>query len=118
MFIVDDMTISMSIGDTGAIRIQTSGYDFDDDDRAIFTIKSGNGTVLMEREYQIDENGGFLVCFYNSNTEQFSAGNYQWDVRFVLEPYRDSDGKIMDGAQILTPYGPQTFTLMNTVGTV
>lgn len=121
MFIVDDMTISMTVGDTGAIKVQATGFDFEhysESIKAIFTVKTAGGGVLMERECTFGTDGSFLIFFQNSDTEKYSAGNYVWDLRFVINPYRDSDGRIRDGDQVITPYAPQTFTLLSAVGTV
>ena len=119
MFNVDGLHISMSIGDTGAfvMKAETDGYTFTSEDRAIFTVKNGN-SVMITGEYEIDENGEFLVCFHNSDTEIYQAGNYSWDVRYVLHPYRDESGKVTDGDQVITPFLPQTFELLRTVGNV
>lgn len=87
-------------------------------DKAIFTVKTGSGVVMMERVYDLDEDGSFLVCFHNADTELFGAGSYMWDVRYVLNPYYDENGRIVDGDQVITPYGPQNLVLQGVVGTV
>lgn len=118
MFDVDGMHITMTAGDTGAVMMHFSGYEFTANDVVIFTIKSNNGSTMIEREYQPDANGDVLVCFYNSETEGWGAGNYQWDVRIVIQAYRDDKGRVVNGDQVITPYSPQVFTLTSAVGTV
>lgn len=118
MFDLDHMTITMSIGDTGAVYVRGVGYDFSENDRAVFTVRTPNGGLMIEREYQMDENGGFILCFHNADTEGYPAGTYSWDVRYVINPYRDETGAIVDGDQVITPYPPQSLILQRTVGTI
>lgn len=119
MFIVDTETneIRMSRGDTGAIEINVSGYDFGELDRALFSIKDGNGTIVKQHIYPI-ENGKFTVTFYNHDTDNLPAGGYTWDVRFVIHPYYDEAGNIVDGDQVLTPNLPMTCNLLTVVGEI
>lgn len=118
MFFIDGMTISLSIGDTGAVKVTASGHTFASNDRAIFTVKGGDGTVLIEAEHELDANGAFVHYFLNNDTDRASAGNYRWDVRYVINPYRDTNGRIVNGDQVITPFLPQTFTLLGVVGDV
>lgn len=130
MFEVEKTTISMSIGDTGAVKVRTIGHQFNQGtpgnpydpanpaDIALFTIKAGNGNVLMERKYTPDTEGYFLVCFHSQDTKGWPQGNYQWDVRFLIHPYYDANHNIVDVDQVLTPYNPMQFVLRGTVGTV
>lgn len=130
MFEVDKTTISMSIGDTGAVKFRTIGHTFNQGtpgnpydpenpaDLVLFTIKAANGNVLMERKYTPDTDGYFLVCFHNQDTKGWTAANYTWDVRFLIHPYYDENHNIIDVDQVITPYSPMAFTLRNTVGTV
>ena len=98
MFSVDGTTITVSRGDTGAVKINASAirrdnsdnYIFGERDRAVFTIKSNNGTLVRERSYQM-RNNQFTVVFYNQDTESFEQGSYQWDVRYVINPYYDEE---------------------------
>lgn len=101
MFEVRDGTqITISRGDTGALKIKINAvradtgdpYIFGERDRALFTIKSNNGDILKQKAYQVDENGEFIVVFLNADTQNFPAGtNYSWDVRCVINPYYDTD---------------------------
>lgn len=118
----DTGTISLSIGDTAAFSITASGYEFDENDRALFTVKDATGTAVLERVYQLaDEslgNGVFVVNINNSDTDELSAGTYSWDVRYVIAPYYDSDGRIIDGDQVITPKLALSFVLLPVVGEV
>lgn len=118
MFDVNGMSIKMTAGDTGAFVMHVTGYEFGANDYLIFTVKTGSGGVMIERPYQPDANGDILVCFYNSETEGYGAGLYLWDVRIVINAYRNEKNRIISGDQVITPYEPQSFELISPVGTV
>lgn len=121
MFSVDGSTITLSRGDTASFTVTATGYEFDEDDRALFTVKDATGEVIMERVYELDTelgNGIFLVQFSNSDTDTLLPGVYNWDVRYVIHPYYDSTGRIVDGDQVITPKTAQNLTLVATVGEV
>ena len=119
MFIVDTDTneIRLSCGDTGAIDINVDGYEFGELDRALFTIKTSGGQVVKQHIYPI-ENGKFTVTFYNRDTDTLSPGGYRWDIRFVIHPYYDESGNIVDGDQVLTPNLPMMCNLLTVVGDI
>jgi len=116
MFEVDGFTITMSRGDTGSVVIKATGRTFNAEDRALFTVKSPDGTVVKQQAYQIDGAGRFTASFLNADTDYLAAGDYTWDVRYVIHPYYDSEGKIVDGDQVITPKLPQTLRLLPAVG--
>lgn len=115
--------IELSRGDTGAIRISAeatlngSAFTFGSDDRALFSIKNGQGEIVKEQAYEMDNNE-FIVYFQNADTDSYQPGNYQWDVRYIIHPYYDSAGRIIDGDQVITPKEPQTMNLINVVGDI
>ena len=123
MFNVDGYSISLSRGDTGAITIKaiaTKGgepFIFGENDRALFSIKNGQGEVVKEKIAELDNNS-FTVYFLNTDTDSLSTGSYQWDVRYVINPYYDANGRIVNGDQVITPKEPQTMSIMNVVGDV
>lgn len=132
MFEVDSInrSITMSIGDTGAVSFRGLGYEFQEIDRVLFTLKSSNGTVIMEKACALEDNR-FVIYFHNHDTEQLAPGNYTWDLRCVLHPYyerksgeitdqepADEEPKIVDGDQVYTPYTAMNLTLVGTVGSV
>lgn len=123
MFIVEDYNISLSRGDTGALRVNATAtlagepFTFGEDDRALFSIKNANGEIIMQKASPM-VNNQFTVYFLNSDTDALSPGAFQWDVRYIIHPYYDSDGKIVDGDQVITPKQPQTMTLLTVVGDV
>lgn len=60
----------------------------------------------------------FTVTFYNSDTDQVTPGGYSWDVRYVINPYYDEDGALVDGDQIITPNNPMNIQLLTVVGDI
>lgn len=123
---INGYTITLSKGDTGAIRFTADAkyreteepYTFGSNDRAIFSIKDGSGTVVKEKVSELVENK-FTVLFRNPDTDILTPGsNYTWDVRYVVNPYFDEQGRIIDGDQVLTPRTPMGMSLLTVVGDV
>ena len=123
MYNVTDYNINLSRGDTGALVVNATAtlngepYTFSADDRALFSIKSGNGEIIMQKAYEMTDNS-FTVYFLNQDTDSLSPGAYSWDVRYIINPYYDDDGKIIDGDQVITPKAPMNMTLLTVVGDV
>ena len=109
--------IKLSRGDTGSVVFQATGYTFAAEDRALFTMKSADGTVVKQSAYEI-EDGAFTVGFANAETDYQAPGSDTYDVRYVINPYYDSEGKIIDGDQVITPKTPRTVILLSTVGQI
>lgn len=112
MFAVDATTgtVEMNVGDTGAFLIAGARDDetaFTADDRAVFTIKNSTGEIVIERIYELDDenlgNGVFLVEFHNNDTDHLDPGPYTYEVRWVVNPYYDTNGKIVNGDIVRTP---------------
>lgn len=123
MFNVEDYTITLSRGDTGALIVNAtatldgSDYTFAAEDRALFSIKNANGEIIMQKAYEMTDNA-FTVYFLNADTDALSPGSYSWDVRYIIHPYYDASGKIIDGDQVITPKTPMNMTLLTVVGDV
>lgn len=124
MYEVDGYTIKLSKGDTGALRVNTEAtlngepFTFGADDRALFSIKNSIGEVIMEKVCQM-VNNSFVVYFLNADTDKLQPmNNYQWDVRYIIHPYYDDNGRIIDGDQVITPKEPLTMNLLAVVGDV
>ena len=123
MFNVEDYTITLSRGDTGALVVNAtatldgSAFTFGSDDRALFSIKNANGEIIMQKAYQMTDNS-FTVYFLNADTDALAPGAFSWDVRYIIHPYYDANGKIVDGDQVITPKTPQTMNLLTVVGDV
>jgi hypothetical protein len=119
MFAVDGYKIELHRGDTGVIGITATGYSFGPDDRALFTVRSGNGTVVKQGVYAMEDNR-FEVEFTNSDTDTLDSGEYEWDVRYIVDPIYDQQDPttIIDGAAVATPRDPMPCVLRRTVGQI
>lgn len=123
MFVVEDYSIRLSRGDTGGMRVNATAtlngqpFTFGTDDRAVFSIKNANGELVKEKIAQM-VNNVFTVYFLNADTDMLSPGQYTWDVRYIIHPYYDASGRIVDGDQVITPKEPQVMTLLVVVGDV
>lgn len=121
MFNVDteNYTIELHRGDTGAIGITAdTEYEFSAVDRAIFTVKDGQGRIVKEVVSALTD-GRFEVEFHNSDTDGLTPGTYEWDVRYVISPVYGSDGRIVDGqGGVYTPKDPMIVSLRRTVGQI
>lgn len=119
MFQTNGFAITMSRGDTGAIKfIADTDHAFTSDDRALFSVKNAIGEVVKEQVSALDENNSFVVTFYNNDTDTLAAGSYSWDVRYLIHPYYDAAGKIVNSDQVITPILPQELQLLQVVGDV
>lgn len=119
MFNVNGYSIALSRGDTGAIKfIAETDYTFAAEDRALFSIKNNVGDVVKQAAFPLDNEKSFTVAFYNADTDNLAAGAYTWDVRYVIHPYYDAAGKIIDGNQVITPRQPMELQLLQVVGEV
>lgn len=117
MFNVDGFKINLHRGDTGTIGITATGYTFGPNDRALFTVKDKNGTIVKQGIYPM-VNNRFEVPFLNGDTDYLDSGLYEWDVRYVVEPVYDEEGKIVDGDAVATPKDPMDLNLWRTVGQI
>ena len=196
MFTINGTTITLSRGDTGSILLRANAkrkdtgatYIFSPRDRALFSLKAGNGTIVKQKQCELintvmtvsaERTGGatpitaridksafneameatsgtfvatytsswdynpalygitvdgtpvngdsitveyrkndFTVTFLNADTDTLATGNYNWDVRYVINPYYDEDGKIVDGDQVITPNSPMSMSLQVVVGDI
>jgi hypothetical protein len=123
MYNVEGYNIELSRGDTGALTVTANAtlegepYTFGENDRALFSIKSGNGEIIMQKICPMVDNA-FTVQFLNSDTDSLAPGSYSWDVRYVINPYYDDSGKMVNGDQVITPRAPMSLNLLTVVGDV
>lgn len=119
MFNVEGYVITLSRGDTGAIKCTAdTDHTFDAVDRALFSVKNAVGEVVKQSAFELDENKAFVVTFFNSDTDMLPAGSYSWDVRYIIHPYYDTSGNIVNGDQVITPRQPMDLQLLQVVGEV
>lgn len=124
MYKVEGYAITLSRGDTGALKVTAQAtlggepFTFGADDRALFSIKNNIGEIIMQKVCEMTNNE-FTVYFLNADTDSLAPGNnYLWDVRYIIHPYYDSTGKIIDGDQVITPKEPMSMNLLSVVGDV
>jgi len=96
MFAVDleTMAITMHRGDTGSFKIhaeRASGDAWTENDRLLFTVKDGQGDVVLQRFYRLDDqwdlgDGTVLIEFHNNDTDTWQNGQYSTELRYNIEP--------------------------------
>lgn len=90
----DTMNIKMHRGDTGSFKLHAtkkSGDAWSQDDRMLFTIRNGQGEIVIQRFYRLDDqwdlgDGRVLIEFHNDDTDQWENGTYPVEARFVIDP--------------------------------
>ena len=123
MFQVNGYNIILSRGDTGALKVNAEAtldgepFTFSSTDRALFSIKNSQGEIIMQKQCEMTNNA-FTVYFLNSDTDSYAPGAYSWDVRYIINPYYDANGRIIDGDQVITPKEPMVMNLLTVVGDV
>lgn len=95
-FVFDKSTgnINMYAGDTGSFFVQfvrESGDAWPDTARMLYTIKSGDGTIMLQRIYRLDDqwdvgDGVILMEFHNDDTDQWIPGQYNTEMRIDVIP--------------------------------
>ena len=105
MLTVDGNRIYINRGDTGAVRITSTGWDFNPEDRCVFKLKAADGTVIKEKAYPLDENGAFEVPFLNADTRNLAPGDgYYWGITYYISPYYETGNPIpINGNIVYTP---------------
>lgn len=128
MFNVEGTVITISRGDTGALRIHANAtrrdtgtaYTFGENDRAVFSIKDNRGNLCRQKAYTLTNNA-FVVVFTNQDTENLEAGGgYTWDVRYAINAYFDDEQRqhVVDGDQVITPNTPMNMNMLQVVGEI
>ena len=117
MFNVDleTMAITMHQGDTGSFKIGATRENetaWTEDDRMLFTVKNGQGEVVLQRIYRLDDqydlgNGKVLVEFHNDDTDTWEGGSYTTELRFVVDPIWDGTAPTARCVNALSPGTPK-----------
>lgn len=87
----------MNAGDTGSFKVhcsRESGEDWPDTARMLYTIKAGDGTVMLQRIYRMDDQWGLgdgvvLIEFHNDDTDDWAPGQYTTERRYNVAPIWD-----------------------------
>ena len=119
MFELYGNRIRMTQGDTGILTMLAgeSGHVFTDADRAVFTVRRQSGALAAEMMLTPEADGTVQIPFTNGLTEGLEPGSYKWDVRYVLGAVMDN-GRVVDGAEVITPMLPGTLTIVEAVGRI
>lgn len=120
MFEVDSNTkkITMHRGDTGSVTFTANGFDWSEvTAKAVFTMKKKDQTI-KEVVSDLPASGEFTVEFENEDTDFLQPGVYEYDVRVVINPVLDGNGKITDGTVVRTPWDPIPVEIRRTVGQI
>jgi len=112
---LDTMAITMHQGDTGSFKIgatRESGDEWTSADRMLFTVRNGQGEVVMQRIYRLDDqfdlgNGKVLVEFHNDDTDTWDAGTYSTELRFDVSPIWDGTAPTARCVDALSPGTPK-----------
>lgn len=128
----------MHRGDTGAFVVRCTrktGTAWTEYDRMLFTVRNGNGEIVMQRIYRLDTdlgNGRALIQFHNSDTDQWENGTYNAERRYIVNaiwegtpPEGDcvnamtANARIVDGIPVrVPPTGQFTINLNDVYGEV
>lgn len=118
-FCIDKKTkhIFIYAGDTASMTVKVRGYDFQASDRALFTVsEKDSGEAVIEKVFTI-VNNRFSVPFHVEDTNWLDPeAEYEWDVRFIVDPEYDEHGKIVSRDWVTTPGSPYKFTVKKNVG--
>ncbi len=117
---LETMEITMHRGETGAFKVaatRESGTQWTSADRALFTVDK-DGEVVLQRFYRLDTdlgNGIVQIEFHNGDTDTLENGQYNTELRYIINPYWDGtapendvtdalavDDKIIDGDIVRT----------------
>ena len=136
-----DMKIRMHRGDTKAFFVgaeKESGAAWGVHDRMQFTVTNGSDEVMMQRYYRLDSgrtsvdlpDGIVLIELHNGDTDSWPAGQYNTELRFIIDAVWEGDeetddmvdatisaGRIQDGSQVDTVI-QSTMEIRNVYGEV
>ena len=119
MFVVDaeSRKITMHRGDTGTVVYRLTGYTLEGNVKVVWTMKNKYGDIIKEGVYTPEDNK-VRIEFLNSDTDSIAPGVYLYDLRVVIEPEYDTQGRIVDGVCVTTPVSPLYVEIMDTVGII
>ena len=86
--------IKMNKGDTGSFWVHASRKSeeqWTEDDRMLFTIRNGQGEIVLQRFYRLDDQWGHgdgfvLIEFHNDDTDTWETGQYTVERRYNVAP--------------------------------
>ena len=109
-------TFNTAVGDqtSGTVTLTyTSAWSEDPADYGIVV----TGTPVSGDEISVEfTRNMFTVAFAHSDTSNLTPGGYSWDVQYVINPYYDEDGEMVDGDQVIIPNTPMGTQVLTVVG--
>ena len=86
--------IRMNAGDTGSFWVKcsrTSGESWPETARMLYTVKNGQGEIVLQRIYRPDDHWGLgdgmmLIEFHNDDTDDWTPGSYTTERRYNVAP--------------------------------
>lgn len=117
---LNTLAVTMHQGDTGAYWVDLypedengnplDDWEFEEGDVAIYEVWKDQQTRMVHKEFPLQPaeptdicpgNGSFLIAFLNSDTDTWSPGTYNTEIRVSLNPIR-SNGAVVDGDTVRT----------------
>lgn len=117
MFKVDDRLILISRGDTAVLTFVSTGRMLTPDDAVMMTVQSKRFGTIFRSVQTPDSEGKTMFAFMNQETVHWNAGEYDWDIRVVLDAVMEN-GEIIGGRDVTTPFPGNRFIVQRTVGDV
>lgn len=86
--------IRMNAGDTGSFWVKCSrksGESWPETARMLYTVKNGQGEIVLQRIYRPDDQWGLgdgmmLIEFHNDDTDDWTPGSYTTERRYNVAP--------------------------------
>ena len=119
MFELSGTRIRLTQGDTGILTINAKDSDhvWTAADKAVFTARKQNGSLLVEMVLQPEADGRVQIPFTSDLSDGWKPGDYKWDIRYVIDAVMTA-GRVTDGREVITPMTPGTLTIVEAVGRV
>ena len=117
--------IKMNAGDTGSFKVhcaRKSGDAWPAEARMLYTIRNGNGEIVLQRIYRLDDawglgDGVVLIEFHNDDTDDWEPGSYTTERRYNVSPVWEgtpsearcvnaltSDARMVEGVPVRTVF--------------
>lgn len=87
---------------------------------AVFTVRerTGGQRAASKRCSCRTKRDACRSRFPNADTENLRAGTYVWDIRYALHAVMDAKGNVTGGREVVTPFAPAPFLVMEAVGEI
>lgn len=117
MFKVENRRILLSRGDTAVLTFVSTGRTLSPDDAVMMTVQNKRFGTIFHSVQTPDAEGKTVFAFMNQETVNWNAGEYDWDIRVVLDA-KIENGEIVSGRDVTTPLPGDKFIVHRTIGDV